>query len=81
MAHRVAAMESGVRFTKEKPLAMHRCHTPCCVNPSHIVAGTAAENAADRKNNTRRARPRRERGDRDKNEAARNRAAFLAMPD
>lgn len=31
----------------DKPVARHTCNNPCCVNPNHIVPGTASENTLD----------------------------------
>lgn len=36
----------------------HRCDTPPCVNPSHLVAGTQKQNVEDREERSRRAAPR-----------------------
>ena len=34
----------------DKPIALHSCHTPRCVNPFHLRWGTVAENNRDRNN-------------------------------
>lgn len=32
---------------KGRPLCLHSCHTPACINPAHLRWGTAKENTAD----------------------------------
>lgn len=45
-AHRVmfSLFNPGVRA----PLVRHNCHNPRCINPAHLRAGTALDNAHDR---------------------------------
>jgi len=47
-AHQVGWM---IKHSKEWPkgqIARHTCNNKLCVNPDHIIPGTAKENAADR---------------------------------
>jgi len=46
-AHRIAFILDGGVFTKEKPFGCHRCNCASCVNPKHIYAGDAQDNAND----------------------------------
>jgi len=32
----------------DKPIVMHTCDNPCCVNPNHLVNGTVQENNLDK---------------------------------
>ena len=32
---------------REDVVVRHRCHNECCVNPSHLVEGSAADNKRD----------------------------------
>ena len=46
-AHRVAHELFHAPIPKGL-VVRHRCHNPTCVRPSHLVLGTASDNAADR---------------------------------
>ena len=45
-AHRVAWMLANGPWPTDKPVGMHLCDRPLCVNPEHIRPGTQAENMA-----------------------------------
>lgn len=47
-AHRYSWIVANKQdWPSDKPVARHLCNNPSCVNPNHIVPGTAKENAAD----------------------------------
>jgi hypothetical protein len=46
-AHRIAFLLSGGILSEEKSFACHRCNFPSCVNPAHLYAGDAQDNAND----------------------------------
>jgi hypothetical protein len=47
-AHRLSWVFANKQdWPVNKPVARHLCNNPGCVNPDHIVPGTAKENAAD----------------------------------
>jgi hypothetical protein len=47
-AHRASLILDGKEFTPEKNTSRHLCHTPACVNPSHLCIGSQQDNVADR---------------------------------
>lgn len=55
-AHRLALWSDG-RLIPEM-MALHKCDQPGCVNPAHLYAGTAQQNADDRANRNRFVGPR-----------------------
>jgi hypothetical protein len=46
LAHRLALKLSLGRNLK-KPMALHTCNNPICVNPNHLYEGTAKDNIDD----------------------------------
>lgn len=55
-AHRWSFVRHGGELTNERPFVLHACDTPACVRPSHLRAGTNAENMAERNLKGRQAR-------------------------
>ncbi len=53
-AHRFSALIAGIEI--ENKLICHTCDNPGCVNPDHLYAGTAKDNARDAVNRNRLAR-------------------------
>lgn len=47
VAHRAAYILYKGKFAEELQV-MHNCDNPCCVNPSHLTAGTHSDNMQDR---------------------------------
>jgi hypothetical protein len=45
-AHRLSYVLAGGKIEPGK-LLRHKCHTPSCVNPIHLVPGTTIDNAED----------------------------------
>lgn len=45
--HRIVCKETYGPPPDEKPLALHSCDTPPCVNPAHLRWGSNRENIAD----------------------------------
>lgn len=48
LVHRAAMRLAGKPVPRHLQ-ACHRCNVPSCCNPEHLYAGTALDNAADRK--------------------------------
>ena len=53
-AHRFSALIAGMDINNK--LVCHHCDNPPCVNPAHLYAGTAKDNAQDTLNRNRHAR-------------------------
>lgn len=49
-AHRTSFIECGGVLTSEKPMVLHKCNNPPCVNPNHLYAGDVSDNCKDAKN-------------------------------
>lgn len=45
-AHRYS-FETFVRPLNDKEHVLHKCDTPCCVNPDHLFAGSNQDNRSD----------------------------------
>lgn len=48
LAHRVAYVLNGGVFPENKPLVLHSCHNPSCINPAHLRAGDDKDNSEDK---------------------------------
>ena len=57
LSHRFAWERSNGR-TADGQVVRHRCDTPACVNPDHLIAGSIADNVRDRDERGRTARGR-----------------------
>lgn len=56
-AHRESFEDANGLGTADGWVIRHRCDTPWCVNPEHLLRGTAADNARDMDERNRRVRP------------------------
>jgi hypothetical protein len=54
----VAAYQMFIGSIPEGHIIRHRCDTPACVNPQHLLTGTHRDNALDRESRKRRKPPR-----------------------
>jgi hypothetical protein len=57
-AHRCSFIATHGAIPAEQPVIRHRCDTPSCVNPDHLVCGTHADNMRDRSERRRPCKPR-----------------------
>lgn len=64
LAHRVSLFLNVGKFPTK--FVLHRCDTPCCVNPEHLYEGTQLDNMRDRSTRGRMADQRGERSHRAK---------------
>lgn len=62
LAHRYAFFLATGTLPADRQIC-HRCDTPPCVNPAHLFAGTARENAQDAKTKGRLVKPPTHRGE------------------
>lgn len=46
-AHRIAYVERHGQIPPDRPEVRHKCDTPACINPDHLICGTHRDNMRD----------------------------------